>query len=198
MHVAWQTGCCCCLVVGLCCQVQAPARSVPKLPADGADRLHVERLHLCRVELQQASSPSVQGISCTDSRPEVRNSGVRTLFSVVVIQGSKMSASMWDDCMWEILFPLLRSVHHMSVTSSREEVSCCCCLLSKVLTGHSTDLMWAACLARQQQPLPREGSTSHVTSAAPHSQVVSSMHILCAGAGRVCMKPHPGSCAGGP
>ena len=107
----------------------------------------------CLAEPQQALCPSVQGISCTDSRPEVRNSGVRTLFSVVVSQGSKMSASMWDDCMWEILFPLLRSVHHMSVTSSREEVSCCWCLLSKVFAGHSTNLLWAACLARQQQPL---------------------------------------------
>ena len=125
MHVAWQTGCCSCLVLGCCCQFWAPARSVPSLPAGGADRLHVERPHPCRAERHQASSPSVQGISCTDSRPEVRNSGVRTLFSVVVSQGSKMSASMWDDCMWEILFPLLRSVHHMSVTSSREEVSCC-------------------------------------------------------------------------
>ena len=136
-------------VVGWWCRFQAPAQSAPSLPADGADRLHVKR------EPQQALSPSVQGISCTDSRPEVRNSGVRTLFSVVVSQGSKMSASMWDDCMWEILFPLLRSVHHMSVTSSREEVSCCWCLLSQVFARHSTALLWTACRAWQQQPVRR-------------------------------------------
>ena len=64
----------------------------------------------------------MQGISSTDNRSEVRNCAVRTLFAVVVSQGNRMSSELWDECLWEILFPLLRSVHHMSVTSSREEV----------------------------------------------------------------------------
>jgi hypothetical protein len=59
----------------------------------------------------------------TDTRPEVRNSGVRTLYSVVVSHGSKLSDAQWRQCFWGILFPLLRTVHHMSVTSSREEAS---------------------------------------------------------------------------
>ena len=109
----------------------------------------------------------MQGISCTDSRPEVRNSGVRTLFSVVVSQGSKMSASMWDDCMWEILFPLLRSVHHMSVTSSREEVSCCGCLLSKVFVRHGADLL-CNCLPGLDGNNNPCLETSHVTAAQLH------------------------------
>ena len=67
----------------------------------------------------------MQGISSTDNRSEVRNCAVRTLFAVVVSQGNRMSSELWDECLWEILFPLLRSVHHMSVTSSREEVSSC-------------------------------------------------------------------------
>ena len=58
----------------------------------------------------------------TDVRPEVRNSGVRTLYSVVVSHGSKLSDAQWEHCVWGILFPLLRTVHQMSVTSSREEV----------------------------------------------------------------------------
>ena len=58
-------------------------------------------------------------------RPEVRNSGVRTLYSVVVSHGSKLSDAQWEHCVWGILFPLLRTVHHMSVTSSREEVRTC-------------------------------------------------------------------------
>ena len=59
----------------------------------------------------------------TDIRPEVRNSGVRTLYSVVVSHGAKLSEAQWRQCFWDILFPLLRTVHHMSVTSSREEAS---------------------------------------------------------------------------
>lgn len=78
----------------------------------------------------------MQGISSTDNRSEVRNCAVRTLFAVVVSQGNRMSSELWDECLWEILFPLLRSVHHMSVTSSREEVSILCLQLTPVF-GHA-------------------------------------------------------------
>lgn len=61
-----------------------------------------------------------QGLS-TDTRPEVRNSGVRTLFAVVASQGTRLSHSAWEECLWQMLFPLLRSVHHTAATSSREE-----------------------------------------------------------------------------
>lgn len=65
--------------------------------------------------------PLMQHLS-TDGRPEVRNSGVRTLFSVVVSHGAHLSQEQWQHCWWSMLFPLLRTVHHMSTTSSREEV----------------------------------------------------------------------------
>ncbi len=80
-------------------------------------------LHIpgCKV-LNENELWRMQGISSTDIRSEVRNCAVRTLFAVVVSQGNRMSSELWDECLWEILFPLLRSVHHMSVTSSREEV----------------------------------------------------------------------------
>lgn len=68
-----------------------------------------------------------QGLS-TDTRPEVRNSGVRTLFAVVASQGTRLSHSAWEECLWQMLFPLLRSVHHTAATSSREEVPPCPCL----------------------------------------------------------------------
>ena len=56
-----------------------------------------------------------------DPRPEVRNSGARTLFAVVVTQGPRLSRPLWERCLWELLFPLLRHAFHMSATSSKEE-----------------------------------------------------------------------------
>ena len=57
-----------------------------------------------------------------DVRPEVRNSAVRTLFAVVAGQGGRMSSAAWEECLWQMLFPLLRFVHHLAATSSKEEV----------------------------------------------------------------------------
>ena len=56
-----------------------------------------------------------------DSRPEVRNSGSRSLFAMVAAHGNRLSADLWRTCLWEKLFPLLRYSFHMSVTSSKEE-----------------------------------------------------------------------------
>ena len=72
---------------------------------------------------QRCQQPAVtmQGLS-TDTRPEVRNTGVRTLFSVVISQGSRLSQAAWDEALWEILFPLLQLVHQHAATSSRTEV----------------------------------------------------------------------------
>lgn len=55
-------------------------------------------------------------------RPEVRNSGVRTLFAVVVNQGPRLSRALWEQCLWEMLFPLLRHAYLMSATASKDEV----------------------------------------------------------------------------
>lgn len=59
----------------------------------------------------------------TDARPEVRNCAARTLFLVVASQGARLSAAAWEEVVWQLVFPLLRAVHHMAATSSREEVS---------------------------------------------------------------------------
>ena len=66
---------------------------------------------------------NMQALS-TDARPEVRNTGVKTLFSVVISQGSRFSEAAWDEALWDILFPLLQSVHQMAATSSKAEVRC--------------------------------------------------------------------------
>lgn len=104
----------------------------------GADR-PMSSLELSQIEseksglmLPAASSPAsadelirlifsvLQSLSC-DSRPEVRNSGVRTLFAVVIAQGPRLSRRLWEHALWELLFPLLRHAFHMSATSSKEE-----------------------------------------------------------------------------
>ncbi|KAK9868608.1 hypothetical protein WJX84_001848 [Apatococcus fuscideae] len=65
---------------------------------------------------------ALQGLS-TDPRPEIRNSGMRTFFTVVVSQGAKLTTPVWDELLWEMMFPLLHTVHHISATSSKEEAN---------------------------------------------------------------------------
>lgn len=60
---------------------------------------------------------------------------MRTLFAVVASQGTRFSHSVWEECLWQMLFPLLRSVHHTAATSSREEVCCMKTLCSKNAWG---------------------------------------------------------------
>lgn len=57
----------------------------------------------------------------TDERPEVRNSAIRTLFQTLGSHGHKLSSSMWQDCLWNYVFPILDSVTHLAATSSRDE-----------------------------------------------------------------------------
>ncbi|KAL3516234.1 hypothetical protein ACH5RR_023136 [Cinchona calisaya] len=56
-----------------------------------------------------------------DERPEVRNSAVRTLFQILGSHGQKLSKTMWEDCLWNYVFPTLDRVSHMAATSSRDE-----------------------------------------------------------------------------
>ncbi|XP_039022425.1 protein MON2 homolog isoform X2 [Hibiscus syriacus] len=56
-----------------------------------------------------------------DERPEVRNSAIRTLFQILGGHGHKLSESMWEDCLWNYVFPTLDRVSHMAATSSRDE-----------------------------------------------------------------------------
>ncbi|CAL9055746.1 unnamed protein product [Musa banksii] len=56
-----------------------------------------------------------------DQRPEVRNSAIRTLFQTLGSHGQKIPGSMWEDCLWNYVFPILDRVSHLASTSSREE-----------------------------------------------------------------------------
>lgn len=56
-----------------------------------------------------------------DRRPEVRNSAIRTYFSVLVSHSSHLNNESWAVCLDESILPLVASVYHLSVTSSSEE-----------------------------------------------------------------------------
>ncbi|XWS58298.1 hypothetical protein CRYUN_Cryun08bG0021900 [Craigia yunnanensis] len=56
-----------------------------------------------------------------DERPEVRNSAIRTLFQILGGHGQKLSKSMWEDCLWNFVFPTLDRASHMAATSSKDE-----------------------------------------------------------------------------
>ncbi|OVA15488.1 protein of unknown function DUF1981 [Macleaya cordata] len=56
-----------------------------------------------------------------DERPEVRNSSIRTLFQTLGSHGQKLSRSMWEDCLWNYVFPTLDRVSEMAATSSTDE-----------------------------------------------------------------------------
>jgi len=74
------------------------------------------------VELLRIAFRSLKTVSM-DSRFEVRNSSVRTLFLAVCSNGLKFSDTTWSEVVWDILLPLLRHTHHMSTTSSSEEMA---------------------------------------------------------------------------
>ncbi|XP_043815885.1 protein MON2 homolog isoform X2 [Manihot esculenta] len=56
-----------------------------------------------------------------DERPEVRNAAVRTLFQSLGSHGQKLSKSMWEECLWNYVFPALDRASHMAATSSKDE-----------------------------------------------------------------------------
>ncbi|KAJ3237116.1 hypothetical protein HDU77_011688 [Chytriomyces hyalinus] len=47
---------------------------------------------------------------CSDLRPEVRNSANQTIFKTISINGKRLTLEAWDECIWNILFPLLERV----------------------------------------------------------------------------------------
>ncbi|KAG8736515.1 hypothetical protein FRC10_009226 [Ceratobasidium sp. 414] len=47
---------------------------------------------------------------CSDSRPEVRNGSIQTLFRTLQFYGATLSAETWNECMWKIVFPLMATL----------------------------------------------------------------------------------------
>lgn len=47
---------------------------------------------------------------CSDSRPEVRNGSIQTLFRTLQFYGATLSAETWNECTWKIVFPLMSTL----------------------------------------------------------------------------------------
>ncbi|KAJ6510816.1 hypothetical protein C8R45DRAFT_1207663 [Mycena sanguinolenta] len=47
---------------------------------------------------------------CTDTRPEVRDGAIQTLFRTMQLYGATLSQATWDQCIWKVTFPLLDSL----------------------------------------------------------------------------------------
>lgn len=58
---------------------------------------------------------------CCCRRRQSRNAATRTLFLAVGSHGSKFRRPTWQELWWDTLFPLLRHIHAMTITSSTDE-----------------------------------------------------------------------------
>lgn len=88
-----------------------------------ADGLTEGRRRCCchaQEELLRCLFTSLQKVA-SDSRPEVRNSAVRTLFAVMATTGGRLHPEAWEAYLWGLLFPLLSDTFHMAATSSSNE-----------------------------------------------------------------------------
>ncbi|KAJ4490805.1 hypothetical protein J3R30DRAFT_3752338 [Lentinula aciculospora] len=47
---------------------------------------------------------------CTDDRPEVRDGAIQTLFRTMQLYGATLSLQTWDECIWQVTFPLIDSL----------------------------------------------------------------------------------------
>jgi len=47
---------------------------------------------------------------CTDSRAEVRDGAIQTLFRTMQLYGATLSTETWEQCIWKVTFPLLDSL----------------------------------------------------------------------------------------
>ena len=47
---------------------------------------------------------------CADSRAEVRDGAIQTLFRTMQLYGATLSSETWDQCIWKVTFPLLESL----------------------------------------------------------------------------------------
>lgn len=80
-------------------------RTAAKDGDESALALDVEKLNeLWRNLLEQLSD------LCTDPRPEVRHAANQTLFRTVTLQGGHLSEDVWEEVIWNVLFPLLEKV----------------------------------------------------------------------------------------
>ncbi|XP_026446495.1 protein MON2 homolog isoform X1 [Papaver somniferum] len=94
-----------------------------KMDEDVEDKIH-QRFPLVRTSDREKLLFSVFSLLQklgADERPEVRNSSIRTLFQTLGTHGQKLSRRMWEDCLWNYVFPTLDHVSHMAAHSSTDE-----------------------------------------------------------------------------
>jgi hypothetical protein len=58
---------------------------------------------------------------CSDQRPEVRNSANQTLFRTIGMNGQRLTIDAWEECIWNVLFPLLDRVKTSSELAEGRE-----------------------------------------------------------------------------
>lgn len=58
---------------------------------------------------------------CSDQRPEVRNSANQTLFRTIGMNGQRLTIDAWEECIWNVLFPLLDRVKTSSELAEDRE-----------------------------------------------------------------------------
>ncbi|KAJ3202732.1 hypothetical protein HDU82_007111 [Entophlyctis luteolus] len=57
----------------------------------------------------------------SNPRPEVRNTANQTIFKTITINGKRLSIDAWDECIWNILFPLMERVKISSSEAVRSQ-----------------------------------------------------------------------------
>lgn len=58
-----------------------------------------------------------------DKRSEVRNASILTLCKSVSTHGRSFEPTTWNECMWQIFFPILSEIHTMTASADQKEFS---------------------------------------------------------------------------
>lgn len=62
------------------------------------------------------------GDLCTDPRPSLRKSASQTLFATLTTHGEIVNTRLWSGVLWQVLFPLLDRVRHLSNSATDEKL----------------------------------------------------------------------------
>ncbi|KAG5643461.1 hypothetical protein DXG03_000893 [Asterophora parasitica] len=78
---------------------------------------------------------------CSDTRQEVRDGAIQTLFRTMQLYGSTLTLETWDQCIWKVTFPLLEAltseIRHLANTGPADESPAQAWDESKILALHS-------------------------------------------------------------
>eukprot|EP01048_Picozoa_sp_COSAG05_P001388 COSAG05_NODE_47_length_24712_cov_26.673844_4_plen_1254_part_00 len=83
--------------------------AMPLPPSQTSSTPHMERLWRTIFHQMQRGTD--------DPRPEVRKCAVQTLFSTLASHGNLFGRQQWHECLWQLVFPVLATVHAASLTA---------------------------------------------------------------------------------